>query len=89
MSVCWVVESDPSHGLCMESDAQNNGKHSPELHNQVEGKGKGKALESIRESQDGKDKYPDEATIPTYQVLNKVRGLWQLMDLPSQEYIFR
>lgn len=79
----------PSHELCTESDVQNNGEHSSELHNQVEGKGKGKALERIRESKDGKGEYSVEAAIPTYRILNKVRSLWQLMDLPSQKYIFR
>ncbi|KAI0157935.1 hypothetical protein GGR52DRAFT_564578 [Hypoxylon sp. FL1284] len=73
MSVCWVVE--------------------PVIQPGVHGDGNGKSADdsdqdfSVGPNDEGKASRAGEE-MPTYRVLGKVKGLWQLMDMPIQRVLF-
>ncbi|KAI1097648.1 hypothetical protein F4804DRAFT_156169 [Jackrogersella minutella] len=72
MSVCWVVEPMVLPAGNDEPGASSGHRLGADLDD------KGKGLEEHR----------FETLDPTYRVVDKVRGLWQLMDLPWQRIIF-
>lgn len=88
MSVCWVLEPkcDGSQSLSMDGFQQET----PRAEFKINGKGKQKAGGAADHEENGYGERgsSDKEVIPAYRVLRKVRGLWKLMDLPSQEYIF-
>ncbi|KAK3387291.1 hypothetical protein B0H63DRAFT_469724 [Podospora didyma] len=101
MSVCWVVEpvvlssKAPRHELGgISSTSFNTPKRTGE---QVPSGNPQSATTSAPDSTKGEDKQPElleskESTKddnkPHYRVLDKVRGLWQLMDTPDHDYVF-
>jgi hypothetical protein len=88
MSVCWIVERkvDEVRG----AERQEGGV--------VTYKGKGKERESAAVAasrdeygnvvEDGHSTQGSEHDAPCLDVLRKVKGLWEIMDLPRQEYVF-
>jgi hypothetical protein len=88
MSVCWIVER--KGGEVRGLERQEGGG--------VAYKGKGKERESATAAasrdefgnvvEDGHLTQRSEHDAPCLDVLRKVKGLWEIMDLPRQEYIF-
>ena len=89
MSVCWVVEpiQDGDVVAAEENSAQSmsrggggrKGKDPERL---------GIISESCSESADGRSEASSSGEKPTFRVLNKVRGMWEIMDMAWQEYWF-
>lgn len=82
MSVCWVVEGvpDPSpndtSAVSEEKHSRNESPEPPdaEIFDPA-------FLVDMRQSREDKP-------VPSYRVLEKVKGMWQLMDTPLQTYLF-
>lgn len=90
MSVCWVLEPK-INGLWSDTSKvsiQNSTDVSPETYVETERKGKRKRCGSAAAMRKRRCREHAEDLMPAYQVLTKVKGSWQLMDLPSQEYVF-
>lgn len=102
MRVCWVVEERNRSGETFVATAEakkplpgTSRATSPSYHpGRVKAKGKSRATESLPEEKVTDNVYSSEATERFHnqgvslQVLRKVKGLWQIMDLPSQDYLF-
>ncbi|KAL5325228.1 hypothetical protein ACEPPN_006352 [Leptodophora sp. 'Broadleaf-Isolate-01'] len=90
MSTCWVVEPEPA------ADDYNAGINHPsrDVSSPMKGfEGTVSKLENEEPaekiSQVPNDEAPtDSKEVPLYKVLSKVRGLWQVMDLPHDEFFF-
>jgi hypothetical protein len=90
MSVCWVI--DP---LLIKPRSEEDKILFKRWADNVWGrKSKGKAPQgtieedNLEETTKSKREGDEEDLIPAYRVLRKVKGVWQIMDLPSQEYVF-
>jgi hypothetical protein len=96
MSVCWVLESK-SVAITSDEDKALDQMFWDNVWGGSVGskeKGKEKALRSTTEEDDSmelktrsRNENEDDA-MPVYRVVRKVKGSWQMMDLPSQEYVF-
>ncbi|CAN9145611.1 unnamed protein product [Alternaria alternata] len=102
MSVCWVVEGRKSKGRAATTTAEKDDAPDDapedvsrlELPSEAKGKGKRRASDLPRDAEISKNTDTlDTSELSSNQgldlrVLRKVKGLWQLMDLPSQDYVF-
>ncbi|KAH0441426.1 hypothetical protein CcaCcLH18_01989 [Colletotrichum camelliae] len=77
MSSCWVVE---------KLDRDEHGRV-PEQEPKVEDKDKGEINSTNEESEPNRD-VDSTGDMPLYRVLHKVKGLWQLIDIPFGEVLF-
>ncbi|KAL3297432.1 putative heterokaryon incompatibility [Colletotrichum asianum] len=77
MSACWVVELLDRRAFSRMSEQEPEGK----------GKGKDEVNAGNGGFEAARNLMPAEDT-PLYRVLHKVRGLWQLMDIPLGEILF-
>ncbi|KAJ8106869.1 hypothetical protein OPT61_g9257 [Boeremia exigua] len=86
MSTCWVVEPVKSEHETSDEESQTSAQSE-----KSRGKRKASEMDDTCGLSD-MDKEPSETDhrpLGTYDVLRKVKGLWEIMNLPSQEYIFR
>jgi hypothetical protein len=90
MSVCWVI--DP---LLIQARSEEDKILVKRWEENFWGrKSKGKApqgtveKDNLEETKKCKREEYEENLMPAYRVLRKVKGVWQIMDLPSQEYVF-
>lgn len=90
MSVCWVI--DP---LVVEARSAEDKILVQRWADNFWGRnGNGKAPQgtieddSLEETKKRKREDDEEDVMPAYRVLRKIKGAWQMMDLPSQEYVF-
>jgi hypothetical protein len=103
MSVCWVFEpkddgldsallvaetlDDASNEI--DADMDHQGMVKENVKEKTRGKEKASENSGNADSTDTYRSINDlEDQAPAFRVLRKVRGLWQIMDLPSQEYVF-
>lgn len=97
MSICWVVESVQEQVMDESSRVgETSGEVSQVL---VQDGGKGKEPERLPESSklgvpqrsgdaSGTSEVESIQALRVYRVLEKVKGMWQIMDLPMQEFSF-
>jgi hypothetical protein len=90
MSMCWVIDPLP-----IKARSEEDKTLVKRWADNVWGrKSKGKTPQGImeednpEETKKRKREEDEEDLIPAYRVLRKVKGVWQIMDLPSQEYVF-
>ncbi|EUC40536.1 hypothetical protein COCMIDRAFT_30544 [Bipolaris oryzae ATCC 44560] len=102
MRVCWVVEEKNTiDEVTIATSEKENISSNPLLDTAnsdrpglAEGKGKERASDRVREveapqspgSPDTNERFGNQGL--NLQVLRKVKGLWQIMDLPRQDYVF-
>jgi hypothetical protein len=96
MSVCWVIEAmqttDNSSDKELEQvtevpDAENEGEEGAG-HSQKPSKASCGIEDGRLETERPVGENGPPKLVPHYRVMRKVRGMWQLMDLPMQEYAF-
>ncbi|KAI1370478.1 hypothetical protein F4677DRAFT_351742 [Hypoxylon crocopeplum] len=87
MSVCWVVESTQPSEACGDLDHGPREEYSQATGSPTETQPVGSSSSSSEAatSQAPETDCPTEEKKAVYRVVNKVRGLWQLMDPPSQK----
>ncbi|USP80389.1 hypothetical protein yc1106_07663 [Curvularia clavata] len=100
--VCWIVEErncseEATIGTSETEDTPSDTLFdTPHANrpNVVERKGKERATNLVREPEAPENDGASDTTEPfrsqslNLRVLQKVRGLWQIMDLPQQDYVF-
>jgi hypothetical protein len=96
--VCWVVEERNSSGGTTIATAETEDTPLDTPHSDRPGparrKGKEKATDPVREAEVRENASATDTTECfgnqglNLQVFRKVRGLWQIMDLPTQTYVF-
>jgi hypothetical protein len=89
-SVCWVVEpkenDNGATGAPAEMEEDSGDVSNSESATATDGKGKERASDESQEAEDSIS--PEHKRDLDLRVLRKVKGLWQIMDLPSQVYLF-
>jgi hypothetical protein len=75
----------------VETEGKGKGKapqSTTEENNAAETKKRTRREDEDAETKKRTRREDEDDMMPAYQVLRKVKGLWQIMDLPTQEYIF-
>ncbi|KXH34177.1 hypothetical protein CSIM01_07179 [Colletotrichum simmondsii] len=89
MSTCWVIEPVKAVEKTM---SESPGEQSVALDEEQTQSGKGKEPERLPSTPDAGDlgiaSNTESADPALYRVLDKVKGMWQIRDLPMQEYAF-
>jgi hypothetical protein len=89
-SVCWVVElredNNGATGAPAEMANQSRDVLNSDLASEIKAKGKERASDNSEEAEGSR--LTSEERDLDLRVLRKVKGLWQIMDLPSQMYLF-